>query len=239
MKSPRPGSSATMAHDVDYRTTIQTAMLELTTDFATNTEVDRTLARVTALAVDLIDGADYADVMLIEGATFRSVAPSASVVSDLDRVQRQFNEGPCLDAATSTSTIRSDDLATEPRWPRFAAVALDAGINSALSFQLFTHRHGGGALNLLSKQRNSFSVDGETIGAMLATHAAIALMEADRRKQFESALASRDLIGQAKGMIMKEFSVDAVAAFELMVKLSQDTNTVLRTVAQQVIDTLG
>jgi AmiR/NasT family two-component response regulator len=73
---------------------------------------------------------------------------------------------------------------------------------------------------------------------MLATHAATALIAADRQTQFESALASRDAIGQAKGILMERFRLDAVRAFSLMTKLSQDTNTPVRIIAQRVVDTI-
>jgi AmiR/NasT family two-component response regulator len=62
------------------------------------------------------------------------------------------------------------------------------------------------------------------------------MMAMDRQHEFESALASRDLIGQAKGIIMNQFSVDAVRAFEMMTKQSQNTNTPVRVVAQQIVD---
>src|SRR6476469_10514151 len=62
-----------------------------------------------------------------------------------------------------------------------------------------------------------FTIESEAVGAMLATHAAIALIADDERLQFQSALASRDIIGQAKGKIMERFNVDAVRAFELLV----------------------
>jgi AmiR/NasT family two-component response regulator len=78
--------------------------------------------------------------------------------------------------------------------------------------------------------------EGEVIGAMLATHAAGLMMAVNRRQEFESALASRDRIGQAKGIIMNQLSVDSVRAFEMMVRQSQDTNTPVRIIAQQIID---
>ena len=121
----------------------------------------------------------------------------------------------------------------------FAAAAVAAGVKSMLLFQLFTHRSGSGALNLLSQRPYAFNPDCEAMGAMLAAHAAIALVHAYQQRQFHSALASRDLIGQAKGMIMKEYLVDAVAAFELMVKVSQNSNTPIREVAQRVVESLG
>ena len=70
---------------------------------------------------------------------------------------------------------------------------------------------------------------------MLATHAAVALIANDERLQFQSALASRDVIGQAKGMIMERFDVDAVRAFELLKSLSQNSNTRLAVVAQEIV----
>jgi GAF domain len=158
----------------------------------------KTLSRVTSLAVDLIDGVDHADVMLIGDDGFRSVAPSAPVVTKLDEAQLRLDEGPCLAAATGHSTIRSDNLEAEARWPQFAAAAVAAGIKSMLSFQLFTHRNGSGALNLLSQRPYAFNRDGEAMGAMLATHAAIALMHADQQRQFDSALASHDLIAKQR-----------------------------------------
>jgi hypothetical protein len=228
-----------MAARGDFTSLIESAMAELTDGFASNLDVEQILSRVTALAVDLIDGADYADVMLVGDDGFRSIAPSAPIVTELDEVQLRLDEGPCLAAATGHSTIRSDDLEAEARWPQFAAAAVAAGIRSMLSFQLFTHRSGSGALNLLSRRAYAFNPECEAMGAMLATHAAITLMHADQQRQFDSALASRDLIGQAKGMIMRERSVNAMAAFELMVKMSQNSNTPIRKVAQRIVETLG
>jgi AmiR/NasT family two-component response regulator len=73
---------------------------------------------------------------------------------------------------------------------------------------------------------------------MMATHAAITLIAADKDTQFQSALASRDVIGQAKGIIMERYKLDAGRAFALLVKLSQDSNTPLRSVAQRLVDSL-
>jgi ANTAR domain-containing protein len=89
---------------------------------------------------------------------------------------------------------------------------------------------------LLGRNPREFDHEVEALGAMLATQAAIALIAANKQRQFASALASRDLIGQAKGITMHRYSVDALHAFEMMVKLSQDSNTPVRVIAQQIID---
>jgi AmiR/NasT family two-component response regulator len=99
--------------------------------------------------------------------------------------------------------------------------AAEAGVSSPVGFRWF--RHAGGVNPCLA------------VGAMLATHAATALIADDVRLQFQSALASRDIIGQAKGMIMERFDVDAVRAFELLTKLSQNSNIRLAEVAEEIV----
>jgi hypothetical protein len=104
-----------------------------------------------------------------------------------------------------------------------------------LSFQLYTHNARQGALNLFGSKPDVFTPEVKAVGAMLATHAATALIADDVRLQFQSGLASRDIIGQAKGMIMERFNVDAVRAFELLTRLSQNSNTRLAKVAEEIV----
>jgi AmiR/NasT family two-component response regulator len=104
-----------------------------------------------------------------------------------------------------------------------------------MSLQLYTDKSRRGALNLFGRAPDVFNPEKEAVAAMLATHAAIALIANDERLQFKSALASRDVIGQAKGMIMERFDVDAVRAFELLKKLSQSSNTRLVAVAEELV----
>jgi len=229
-----------MPPDPSLNEALASAMLTLTTPFSRPIDVEHTLTRVTAAAVHLVDGVDYADVMLREDGEFRSIAPTATVVSDLDGVQMRHRQGPCLEAAQVDSVVRSPDLRREHRWPEFCAAAIELGVYSILSFQLYTHHRGcgSGALNLLSTRTNAFDVGADTTLAMMATHAAITLIAADKDTQFRSALASRDVIGQAKGIIMERYKLDAGRAFALLIKLSQDSNTPLRSVAQRLVDSL-
>ena len=131
--------------------------------------------------------------------------------------------------------MRCDDFRDDDRWPRFAKAALTSGVHSMLSFQLFTHDDRVAALNTFGLQPHCFARDAEALGAMFATHAAFALIANSERHQFESALASRDFIGQAKGRIMERFDVDAVRAFELLVKVSQESSTRLTDLARRIV----
>lgn len=222
--------------DREYAEVLRQVMTELTQQFARPTEIDATLQSVTATAVELIDGVECADVLLISGADlFQSVATTSQLAVDIDDLQQRFREGPCLDAAVGNPTVLCNDLREDLRWPRFAEAAVAAGVHSILSFQLFTHSARMGALNLFGLESGVFTVEREAVGAMLATHAAIALIADDVRLQFQSALASRDIISQAKGMIMERFDVDAVRAFELLKRLSQNSNTRITDIAEQIV----
>jgi transcriptional regulator with GAF, ATPase, and Fis domain len=222
--------------DREYADVLRRSMQELTEHFAHPTDIDDTLKGVTESCVDLIDGVESADVLLVAGPDlFKSVAATSPLAVEIDDLQKGFREGPCLDAAVDTSIVMCNDLRDDPRWPRFSEAAVAAGVHSLMSFQLYTHNSRMGALNLFGAKPDVFTVENEAIGAMLATHAATALIADDERLQFQSALASRDIIGQAKGMIMERFDVDAVRAFELLRRLSQNSNTRLASVAEELI----
>jgi hypothetical protein len=232
----RCGDGAHMDNnDVAYDYLLASTMVKLTGNFAGDTPAEDALGAVTAAAVELIEGVDHADVMLIKDGGFRSVKPTSPVTIRLDNAQRELQEGPCLAAAVGAAVVRSPHLGKDARWPRFGAVAVDAGVHRMLSFQLYTHRSGAGALNLFGGTTGTFDLEAEAIGAMLATHAAAVLIAANRKHQFESALASQDVIGQAKGIIMQRFHVGAVRAFELLIRMSQDSNTPLRMIAQELV----
>ncbi len=222
--------------DRAYAGVIRQTMEELTNQFAHPTEIDVTLQGVTASCVELVDGVESADVLLISPRDpFLSVAATSQLAVDADRLQEQYGEGPCLDAAAGDSMVLCNDLREEPRWPRFAKAAVAAGVRSTMSFQLYTHNKLMGALNLFGIKPKAFTPQSQAVGAMFATHAAIALIANDERLQFQSALASRDVIGQAKGMIMERFDVDAVRAFELLTKLSQNCNRRVAEIAEELV----
>ena len=222
--------------DDEYAAGLRRTMSELTQHFSHPIDITTALYRVTIAAVELIDGVDFADVLLISGPDqFKSVAATSEIASDLDDAQEHFQEGPCLDAATGDPVTVCNDLRADIRWPRFAKSAVAAGVHSMLSFRLYTHDFRAGALNLFGRNADVFTTDDETLGAMLATQAAIALIAEDKQLQFRSALASRDVIGQAKGMIMERFNIDAMSAFELLKKLSQQSNTRLVEIATELV----
>jgi GAF domain-containing protein len=218
-------------HDLAVR------MAELARLFAPPARLEEILAGVTSATVELVSGADMAGVLLTgRGEKFKTVVGTSELVRQLDAAQERFNEGPCVDAATDELVVRANDFARDQRWPNFGRVAIDLGVRSSLSFKLYGSKRTAGALNVFGMRPDVFTSEAEATGLVLASHAAVAILASRHGEQLESAVASRDTIGQAKGIIMERFKVDAVRAFDLLRKLSQTENMPLAAVAQRVID---
>lgn len=215
-------------------------MAELARGIAAPRRLELVLAEVTAMAVEVIPGADLAGVLLVKkGGEFESLADTDSLVAQLDKLQHDFGEGPCAEAALQETVVRSDDLRSESRWPKYAPAAVELGVLSSLSFKLYTADRTAGALNIFSHQANAWDTEAETIGSVFAAHAAAAILAGSHAEQLYSAVSTRDRIGQAKGIIMERFGVDDVRAFDLLRTLSQENQMKLVDVAERIIDTRG
>jgi GAF domain-containing protein len=212
-------------------------------DFARNLagprSADDILEGVTAAAVELIPGVHTAGVLLVKrGGSFESLGTTSGVPHQLDELQMRFGEGPCLQAALADTVVRTDDFRDEERWPKYSPAVVELGIMSGLSFKLFTGDRTAGALNLFGYEPVTWDGDAETTGSVLAAHAAAALVAHRRDQELQTALLSRDRIGQAKGIIMERYKIDDVQAFEMLRRLSQESNTKLTELADQVIATI-
>lgn len=213
------------------------ALAEAARTFFRPQDVDETIAEVTRSATTLIHSADYADVLVIAGeGKFESHAATSDIPTRLDTAQEQTGEGPCVDAAVRTGVVRCDDFETDDRWPTFTPKALEMGIRSSLSFHLYASDKAVGGLNLLSRTPHAFTSEDEEVGTVLATHAAVALYAANLDRRFNSALASRDSIGQAKGMLMERYGIGAVQAFDMLSTLSEEDNIPIAELVRDIID---
>ncbi|OUC80158.1 hypothetical protein CA982_04625 [Gordonia lacunae] len=205
---------------------------------STQDTTGQVLDSITAGAVEYVPGAQYAGVLLVDQKkNFDTLAPTDPLMNEADRIQKETGEGPCLQAAWDHHTVLVNDIGSDDRFPAFSARVLEeTPLRSSLSFKLFTDKGTIGALNVFSEETDVFGDESLEVGLLFATHAALALRAARQQQHFQSALASRDVIGQAKGMIMYRFRIDAVAAFALLRRLSQDTNTPLAKVAEKLIE---
>jgi ANTAR domain len=155
----------------------------------------------------------------------------------LDEVQQRHRQGPCLSAAWEEKTIHVRDLETDERFPLYARDALtETPIRSVMSFQMWIAGETMGALNVFAETPNVFDENTKAVGLVFAAHSSVAWNAARRDEQFKKALASRDVIGQAKGMLMERYGVHAIQAFDLLRKLSQDSNTPLIQIAADLVE---
>ena len=189
-------------------------------------------------AVRLIDPARHAGVILAIGRRhLEVVAATSPVPQQLDELQQRDGAGPGLDAARAQAVIRIEDVATDARWPPFAEQATAAGVRSMLCLPLHVDTSVYGTLSVYADTPRAFKDVTESVARVLAVLAAITLSESRGRANLERALESRDLIGQAKGIIMHAHRVTAEEAFTLLVRRSQETNTKLVDVAEAVTRT--
>lgn len=196
------------------------------------------IGRLAHYAAAEVPGAQYAGIALATSlTTMETTATTHRYPALLDVIQQRHHEGPCLNAALRQRTVRIDDLATEERWPSYRREALEVTpIRSVLSFPLFNSCRTIGALNIYADDAHSFDGEAEEIGYVLAAHTAMAWDNARRENQFQNALATRDVIGQAKGILMARFDIGATDAFEMLKRLSQENNVKLVDVARRVAE---
>jgi GAF domain-containing protein len=199
---------------------------------------EQVVDRVVSLAVAMVPGADEATITMVRA---RRHVYSAAATGDLARwfdvLQNDTGQGPCLDAMWQQQTVRVDDLAADPRWPVLGPRAAERGVGSMLCLQLFVHEDTLGALDLLAHAKSAFTDESEHIGLLLASHAAIAVADAQRLEHAAIALVNRDVIGQAKGILMERFKITAEQAFDVLATVSQDTNRKLSAVAEDLTRT--
>lgn len=217
--------------------TLEEAARRLITRSGDGETVDRTLGLVVRGAITTVPHVDQAGVSLVRrGGAVESHVPTSDAVRELDELQNELGEGPCLDSIWQEHRTLVQDISDAyERWPRYAAAAVERGIGSLISFQLFADKGSAGALNLYSSQRNVFDEGTADIGALFASQAALVLHGAQRISGLNVALESRDVIGQAKGILMERFDIGASPAFAMLVESSQQTNMKLVDVARWLV----
>ena len=199
---------------------------------------DTVLAELAEHAAVEIPGAQYAGITITRDARqVETPATTHMYPMLLDKIQQRHLQGPCLTAAWEEKVVHVANLETDDRFPLYRRDALaETPVRSIMAFQMFIADETMGALNIYSEEPDVFDAEARTIGLIFAAHSSIAWNSARRDEQFRKALASRDVIGQAKGMIMERYSVDAVQAFGVLRKLSQDSNVPLIKIATEMVE---
>lgn len=229
-------------YDVTFREgamsdSLAEALAEAARTIRVEQDVDTVLDDIVRAAVASLPGIDHAGVTIAQkSGMYETRASTDALVRDLDAVQYELGEGPCVYAIESQELVVVNDLRHEQRWPKYVPRALDLGLRAQMGIQLVLDENKLGGLNLYSTEVDDIPMDVAHSAEVFAQHAALALGFARRNEDLNTALGSRKVIGQAIGMVMVEFNVTEDHAFAYLQRVSSTTNIKLRDVATKLVD---
>nr|WP_167218588.1 GAF and ANTAR domain-containing protein [Kribbella shirazensis] len=198
--------------------------------------VDETVQAVVDFALHALS-CEYAGVALhTAGGRPEVPAVTDSTVADVFQSQMIGGDGPLVECLRTRKLVMVRDTEQESSWPDWTEKVLALGVRSVLDLPLWTGSGTVGVLGLYSKRTDAFGPDEEAIAYILARHAAVAVASARREENLRVAVDARKLVGQAMGILMERYDLNGDQAFQVLRRYSQDTNTKLREVAQQLID---
>ena len=202
--------------------------------------LDETLHAIVRAARSSVPGFDHVGISTLDAqGTPTTRASTGELVLELDQLQYDLLEGPCVDALRVSGAVAVPRLRHDQRWPRYVPAAVGLGVQAQLGISLHLDREGVVAgLNLYSTSAEEIDAEAETAARLFATHAAIALGNATQRDQLNQALQTRTVIGQATGILMERYDMEEDRAFAFLVRASSHGNLKLRDVAQTLVDEL-
>ena len=189
-------------------------------------------------ATEIIEGCDLAGMSIVNPDGIDTPAGSGAALRRIDELQFELHEGPCFDALRKDEVVLARNLATDERWPTWGPrVVEEIGVQSIVSYRLFTTKDTLGAMNLYSRTVDAFDEDDVANGEALAAHVAVALADAQNVTHLETAINVRTVIGRAEGILMERFDLSPAQAFAVLRRVSQDRNVKLNRVAAELVRT--
>ena len=197
---------------------------------------ERTIERIADYA-RIATSCDDAGIMLVHARNqIETAAATSQRVGESHNLQIVHDEGPCLDAIEGEAIYQSCDVGNDPRWLKWGPSVAELGIRSVLSVRLETRARRYGSLNLYADRVDAFDEDDVAVATIFVRHAAVALANAHNEEGLQVAIDARKLIGQAQGILMERFDIDADRAFDFLRRQSQAHNVKLRYVAEWVVE---
>ncbi|WP_193513317.1 ANTAR domain-containing protein [Streptomyces griseoloalbus] len=194
---------------------------------------DSTLDTAVRLAVDLVPGADHAGISVIERNNRRRT------LAWTDEVVRSAEDGhPAPERRPYWHRLWTAPVAgvEDSEGDEGEDVLSERGLRSVLSLRLRADRRRLTVLTTYSRKPRAFDETSLRIGRLFTAHVGMALDSATVREQLTEAMRTRDLIGQATGILMERLDIDAAGAFDSLVRASQRENVKLRDLARRIVD---
>lgn len=218
------------------RPDIAATMAQVARELSTPRHLDAALDSIIYAARASLPGVNHVGVSLSHrDGKVETVAATDQLVWDLDNLQHELGEGPCLDAIWQTPVVRVDNARHDQRWPRYIPRAVERGVRSQLALRLYADDDTIGGLNLFSTETDSIPAEVQEAAELFATHAALALGRVRHEEDLNSALLTRKVIGQAVGIVMERYALNEERAFQYLARVSQQSNVKLRDVAAELV----
>ncbi|MDQ1046882.1 ANTAR domain-containing protein [Streptomyces sp. V4I2] len=192
-----------------------------------------TMRAAVRLAVHILPGAEHAGISVMERTQHRrTVAWTDEVVRAAESGHPGREQDPYWEGLWTAPVLRVEDSEADDG----GTVLAELGLRSALSLRLRADRRRLTVLTAYARKPRAFDEAGVRIGRLFTAHVSLALDSATVREQLTEAMRTRDLIGQATGILMERMDMDAAEAFESLVKASQRENVKLRDLARRIVD---
>lgn len=202
--------------------------------------LSETLDAIVHAALRSVPGFDHVGISIRHrDGSIETMASTDGFVQDLDNLQYELGEGPCLDAIKEGRVLFIENARHEQRWPHYIPQAVQRGLRAQMGICLYDDDRSVGGLNFYSTDCDTVGEESREIGELFAEHAAIALGRSRREENLTEALGSRQLIGQATGIVMERYQIGPDRAFQFLVRASQAGNIKLRDIAQEIVDRLA
>jgi GAF domain-containing protein len=202
------------------------------------TTLEDTLSSICEAARDALPGFDAVGLSTIDRAgNVATRAGTSDLVWELDRLQYELAEGPCVESLEDKTVVMAPHIRTSGRWPRYAPAAVALGLRSQMGVKLYLDDEGTvGGLNMYSTTSDTIEKDSVGMAELFAAHAAIAMGQARHVETLQEALSSRSTISQAVGLLMQKYGLTDDAAFGLLVRTSSHANVKIRDIAAEMVD---
>ena len=200
---------------------------------------DEILTAICQTAVDVIPGADHACISTLDAnEQLRTRAASDDVARQMDRLESEAHEGPCVDAIVEDSVQHDSDISSGSKWPRLAELTLArTPVRGMIGYQLMDGLGSRAAFNVFSDTAGALTKESVDVGAVLAAFTSVSLAASERQTTAENlrkGLESNREIGKAIGLLMAAHQVSDTEAFEILRSASSRTNTKLAALAEKI-----
>jgi GAF domain-containing protein len=223
---------------------VTAAFVSLASSLANGFDVVDLLSSLTADCAELLDVASAGLLLSDRHGVLHLVAASSDETRSLELFQLQREQGPCLDCFRQGAPVTVENLDAEAaRWPQFADAALTAGFRSVHALPMRLRAKTLGTLGLFGTTIGALNPEDLSLGQALADVASVAIVQ-DRaasdqetvNQQLQTALQSRVVIEQAKGILTEHGGIDMNAAFATLRRYSRDHNLRMHAVATSLVE---